>query len=114
LFFGGLCATNYKKKFFYKKRGEKKNTPLCYIRGFKKKGGGGGGEEKPNKQMQTIPNQLLQLSASGFEVLMETSTKITSKTTGLTTWHHIQEITCLVNKPNHCSPSEHYHHICTE
>jgi len=45
---------------------------------------------------------------------METSTKITSKTTGLTTWHHIQEMTCSANKPNHCSPSEHHYHICTE
>jgi len=49
------------------------------------------------KLMQTILNQLLQLSASGFEFLMETSKKITSKTTGLTTWHHIQEMTCSVN-----------------
>ena len=91
----------------------------------------GKNRNKPIKQMQAIPNHLLQLSASGFEVLMETSTRLffwlwfsyftntseesfASKTTSLITQHHIQQMTCSVYKSNHCSPSEHHYPICTE
>jgi hypothetical protein len=83
-------------------------------------------KEKPNKQMQTILNQLLQLPASDlrfswrqvqrllswmwFSYFTNTSEEyFASKTTSLTTQHHIQEMTCLVHKRNHCSPSKHHY-----
>lgn len=86
---------------------------------------------KPNKQMQTILNQLLQLPASDLRFswrqvhrllswmwlsyFTNTSEEsFASKTTSLTTQHHIQEMTCSVHKRNHCSPSKHHYPIFTE
>jgi len=88
-------------------------------------------KQENTKQINAILNHHLQLSAFGFEVLMETSTKITvfwvwfscftntseeslASKTSLTSQHHIQEMICSVHKPNHSSPSEHHYRICTE